>query len=112
MSCGNITVAKNSNTIIVAQPSPITLMKVTNVIRVCSQSRIPRFKPYSFTATEQGQTVFGNLPALPIAVITLAITGALQNPLANTPDFTVTGLQITLSQGVNIGDTIYGVIQI
>lgn len=69
---------------------------------------IANFTPFTFTAT-QGQTIF-TLTTTPLAVTSLYINGAGQNQAGG--DFSVSGLNITLSQGVNSGDTVYGVIQI
>ena len=67
--------------------------------------------PFTFTATTAGQTIFGPLPALPAALICCFITGAGQNIAAG--DAVLYGAtNVKLSQGVDIGDTVYGAIQI
>jgi len=112
MSCGPIQVLQSPDSIDVkTSPSSIQLFQNTEVINVCAQNPVSNFLPYSFTATQANQTVFGPLPAFPVSVITLAITGTLQNP-DNDIDYVVNELTITLNQGVNIGDTVYGIIQI
>ena len=109
---GNIQVLKSPEVISVKQSSDsIKVLQGVQMINVYSSSRPANLMPFSFTATEQDQTVFGNLPAYPVNIVTLAITGTLQNPAATMPDFTWDGLVVTLSQGVNVGDTVYGMIQ-
>lgn len=110
--CSDIQILQNPNTITVKQSSDnIQLIQVVQMINICSQSRMPNFTDYSFIAETDGQTVFGPLSKNPVSVITLAITGTLQNQAADTPDFTVSGLYITLNEGIPAGNTVYGVIQ-
>lgn len=87
---------------------PIVVVLQTNQITI--QGNIPmNFTSFSFTADTDGQTVFGPLPFTPQA-IWLYINGTAQNQSAG--DFTVDGLYITTSSGLDIGDTVYGVIQL
>lgn len=64
------------------------------------------FLPFSFVATA-GQTLF-TLTSTPKTVILLAINGATQRAA----DYTVSGRNITLTEAVDEGDKVYGVIQI
>lgn len=112
MSCGPIQILQNPDSIDIKQcPTNIQIFQGVQMVNVCSQSRQAQFLPFSFTATIPGQTQFGNLPAYPVSIVSLAITGTMQDPGGNTPDYTVNGLVITLSSGVNVGDTVYGMMQ-
>lgn len=112
MNCGNVQILESPDSVIVNQSaSNIQIFQGLEVIEVCAQSLTPKFLPYSFTAAEDNQTVFGPLDSLPVAVITLAITGTLQNP-DDEIDYTIDGLNIVLNQGVAIGNTVYGMIQV
>lgn len=88
---------------------PITVVISQPQITITGNLTMQTFEAFSFTCTIQGQTVFGPLPIMPQA-IWLYINGIAQNQTNG--DFTLNGATITLSQGVNAGDTIYGVIQI
>jgi len=66
------------------------------------------FVPFYFVA-EQDQVEF-ILALTPIAVILLAING--EEKIQADGDFTVSGKNITLSEGVNAGDKVFGVYQI
>jgi len=80
------------------------------IINVSTIVPIANFLSFSFTAISANQTVFTPLPGTPIAVIALYINGTAQNQVAG--DFTVNGTTIILSSGVDIGDKVYGIIQI
>jgi hypothetical protein len=70
-----------------------------------------KMQNFTFTATVHGQTVFGPifLNDAPSAVV--GVNGTMQN--AMTGDFSITGgLYITLSEGVDLGDVVYGSIWI
>lgn len=101
-----IVVEKNQ---IDAQNQP-SIMVVIQVNQITIEGNIPmNFQSFSFTCTLQGQKIFGPLPYTPQA-IWLYITGAAQNQADG--DFEISDLIITTSQGCNLGDTIYGVIQL
>lgn len=88
--------------------SPITVVLQTNQITI--EGNIPmNFQSFSFTCNVQGQKIFGPLPFTAQA-IWLYITGVAQNQ--STGDFIINGLNVITSQGCNVGDTIYGVIQL
>lgn len=115
MSCGALQVLKNPDSIDVKQcPTSIQIFQGVQMIKVCAQNPVSQFQPYSFIATEDGQTIFGPLPQVPLAIITLAITGTLQDPGANVPDYSLdnTGLNIVLNEGVPAGNTVYGIYQV
>lgn len=113
MSGVDVQINQDPDSIVIQMPpQAIEIQQVIEMIQVIAPSRPPSFLPYSFIATEDNQTVFTPLPATPLAIITLAITGTLQNELGTIPDFTVSGLTITLSQGVAAGNTVYGIIQV
>jgi len=62
--------------------------------------------PFLFTATA-GQTVF-NLASTPATgVILLAINGAVQSEAGG--DFTVVGSTVTLAEGVDLNDKVFGI---
>ncbi len=112
MSCGDMQILKNPDSVDVRQKSEnIQILQGVQMVRVCSTSRPVNFLPFSFTATENGQTVFGDLPTVPVNIVTLAVTGTIQDPAGTVPDYTWSGKVITLSFGVNLGDTVYGMIQ-
>lgn len=112
MSCGPIQILQNPDNIDIKQsPKNIQIFQGVQMVNVCSQSRPASLVPFSFTATEDGQTTFGPWPAIPVNVVTLAITGTLQDPAGTVPDYTWNSGGVTLSQGVNAGNTIYGMIQ-
>lgn len=92
----------------------IQILQQIQEITVCAQNPISQFQPFSFTATTNGQTVFGPLPQIPLALITLAITGTLQDPGTNSPDYSldVSGLNIILNSGIPLGNTVYGMYQV
>lgn len=93
---------------------PIQVIQQIQEITVCAQNPVSQFQPFSFTATVDNQTEFGPLPQVPLAIVTLAITGTLQNPGAVTPDYTLSedGLTITLSEGIPAGNTVFGMYQV
>lgn len=66
--------------------------------------------PFSFTATVLGQTIFGPV-TIPGIIGFISIEGALQNPVSGT-DFTLSGINITLTEGVPVGTVISGVLDI
>lgn len=82
----------------VIKQSPIIKFNVFN---------FAKFNSFYFVATEDGQTEF-TFDTPPVSVILLAINGAAQN----VNDFTVEDRLLTLSEGVDAGDHVYGVIQI
>lgn len=88
-------------TVIISQPAIIIQGNLTMPIFA--------FLPFTFTCTSQGQKTFGPLPSTPVTVW-LYINGAGQNLEGG--DFSISGNNIITSQGCNIGDTIYGVIQL
>jgi hypothetical protein len=62
--------------------------------------------PFSFTASSPDQTDF-DLVTEPASIALLSINGVMQNEEAG--DFSVSGSVITLDEGVDVGDTIFGV---
>jgi hypothetical protein len=115
MSCEPIQILQNPDSIEVkTYPTNIQILQGVNVIKVCSQNPVSQFQPFSFTATVDNQTTFGPLPQPPLNIITLAITGTLQDPAGTVPDYTLddTGLNIILSQGIAAGNTVYGIYQV
>ena len=97
---------------ITVTPNPLNITVQQNPgfpqVTIIGNFSMQNFIPFTFTAT-QGQTVFKFLPGTPLA-IWVFITGAGQNQAAG--DFSVNGNVLTLSQGVNAGDTVYGVVQL
>lgn len=87
---------------------PITVVISQPAITISGNLTMPTFVPFTFTCTVQGQTIFGLLPITP-QTIWVYITGSAQNQAAG--DFTISNLNIITSQGCNLGDTIYGIIQ-
>lgn len=113
MTCGKLQILQNPDNINIKQsPTNIQIFQGVNMVKVCAQNPVSQFLPYSFIATEDGQTVFGPLSSVPIAIITLAITGTLQDPAGNVPDYIVNGFNLILSEGVAIGNTVYGMYQV
>lgn len=103
MSCNGITIIQNNQ--------PIQIIQRIQEINVCAQNPVAQFIPFFVTATIQGQTIF-NLPAIALS-IWVAINGTEQSQAKTpTPDFTVSENVLTLSSGVDIGDTVFGMIQI
>lgn len=112
MSCNGITIIQNSQAINVFQENkPIQINQIIEVIEVCAQNPIAQFLPFFLTATMDGQTVF-TLPVLPLS-IWVAINGTEQSQ-AKTPvaDFIVSERTLTLSEGIDNGDTVFGMIQV
>lgn len=106
----SITVEQNKEYISVEQGVPkITVEKNEQHITVIGTNNMANFFPFTFTCTVQGQTTFGPLLGKPKS-IWVAITGAIQNQAIG--DFTISGTDIILSQGANLGDTIYGLVQL
>jgi len=106
-----ITVVQEQIQVTVKQESKqVILQQVLNQIICQGGSIVSNILPFTFTCTTPGQTIFGPLPSSPTAVICLFITGAGQNQLAG--DYTIQGLNIVLSSGVNIGDTVYGAYEV
>lgn len=66
-----------------------------------------KFTDFTFTAT-QGQKVF-TLGTTPLKVISVFINGTAQNGKAS--DYTLSGKILTLSEGVDAGDKVFGVYQ-
>jgi hypothetical protein len=66
-----------------------------------------KMQNFSFKATVQGQTVFGPIVPDDAPAAVVGINGTMQNGM--TGDFSVSGgFYITLSEGVDIGDVVYG----
>lgn len=103
MSCNGITVIQNNQ--------PIQVIQRIQEINVCAQNPIAQFIPFFVTATVNNQTIF-TLPAVALS-IWVAINGTEQSQ-AKTPvaDFSVSENILTLSQGVDSGDTVFGMIQV
>lgn len=89
--------------------NPLYLVKRPNTVQF-NVFNFAKFMPFSFIATQDGQTDF-TLPATPVNMMLVAINGATQNGAKTPPDFTVSGTTLTLSDGVDAGDAVYGVIQ-
>ena len=86
----------------------VVVEQVSVPITIKANFSVQNMIPFTFTAI-QGQKVFSPLPGTPLS-IWVFITGAGQNQAAG--DFTVSGNVLTLSQGVNAGDTVYGLVQL
>ncbi len=130
MSCNDITVIKNEQPIMLSQATDaievlidgniielsqasddINVIQTLEVIYVCAQNPIANFIPFFFIAI-QDQTTF-TLPAVALSCQLCAINGTSQSQAKTpTPDFVITENILTLSQGVDEGDTVFGVIQI
>ena len=95
-------------------PASIQIFQTTEEITVNALNQVSQFQPFSFTATVDGQTTFGPLPQVPLNIITLAITGTLQDPGTNSPDYSLdeSGLNIVLNGGIPAGNTVYGMYQV
>lgn len=69
--------------------------------------------PFSFTASTNGQTIFGPLPGIPSAVVCLFVMGTGQDQIVG--DFSISGLNVVLgvtAPYINEGDLVFGSIQI
>lgn len=109
----SIVISRDGDSIEIHQASSaINIFQGSPIINVCAQNPMANFIPYSFVATVDNQTTFGPLNQVPLAIITLAITGTLQDPIGVIPDFTLVGLNIVLSSGVAAGNTVYGMLQV
>lgn len=86
----------------------VVIAQELNPITIIGNFSMQNFIPFTFTAI-QGQKIFSPLPGTPLA-IWVFITGSGQNQAGG--DFTVSGNVLTLSQGVNAGDTVYGLVQL
>lgn len=96
---------------LIQSTEPITLIQQLEVIQVCAQNPVAQFIPFYFSAV-QDQTVF-TLPAVALSCQLCAINGTSQSQAKTpTPDFTITDNILTLSEGVDLGDLVFGVIQI
>lgn len=87
---------------------PVVIQNRPQIVEFTIQNTPQRFVNFTFTAID-GQTEF-DLGVQPIAVIILGINGAVQNAAAG--DFTLSGTVITLSQGVDADDVVYGIYQL
>lgn len=102
MSCDGITIIQDQN--------PITILQTVEVINMCASNPVSNFIPFWFSAT-QGQTVF-TLPAISLAAW-VAINGTSQSSAKlPTADFTINENVLTLSSGMDAGDTVFGMIQV
>jgi len=81
--------------------------KVASITVYAQEPIMTRFTPFDFTATS-GQDEFV-LDTIPVQVVGLYINGTAQNEEAG--DFTVSGKTITLSDGVDSGDHVFGIYQ-
>lgn len=89
--------------------NPVYVVKRPNIVKF-NVFNFARFIPFSFIATSDGQTDFV-LPVTPAAMMLVAINGTAQNGAKIPPDFVFSGVNLTLSDGVDSGDYVYGVIQ-
>lgn len=108
----NININESPSSIYISQESSdIKIIQVVETINVCANNPIfNNFIPFFFTAT-QDQISF-TLPGISLA-IWVAINGTSQSQAKSpTPDFTVVGNILTLSDGVDEGDTVFGMMQI
>lgn len=70
--------------------------------------------PFSFIAQSDDQTVFDlsdltpPITPRPGGLFILNINGIAQNPVKTTPDYILEGTVITLHDGVDMGDNVYG----
>lgn len=88
----------------------IQIIQRIQEITVCAQNPVAQFLPFWFEAI-QGQTVFV-LPAVALSSW-VAINGTEQSSAKTpTPDYTISEDILTLSDGVDAGDTVFGMIQI
>lgn len=90
----------------------VSVIKRNEVVKLYTQQVVSNnfvVRDFSFTAT-QGQTVF-ELPsdAKANGLINVVINGTMQNQAGG--DFTIEGNILTLSEGVDAGDTVYGLYQ-
>lgn len=112
MSCDNIQIIQSSENINIIQSSDgINIIQSIQEINMCADSPIfNNFIPFFFTAT-QGQTVF-NLPSIALATWCNINGTAQSQSKIPTPDFTVSGNILTLSEGLDAGDIVFGMIQV
>ena len=130
MSCGKLQILQNPDSVqintvpnvidinqapdsveIKTCPMNALIIQEVTMIKVCALNPINNFLPFYFEAT-QGQTVF-MLPAVALSCQLCAINGTAQSQAKTpTPDFTINENILTLSEGVDEGDTVFGVIQI
>jgi len=102
-----ITIQEGHSQIIVQQENDFPQITVIETLAMTN------IVPFSFTATTDGQTTFGNLPGIPTAVVCLFIMGTGQDQVAG--DFSVSGLNIVLSgsaPAIKAGDFVFGAISI
>lgn len=88
---------------------PVYVVKRPSIVQF-NVMNFAQFLPFSLTATQDGQTVF-TLPLEPTNGVWLYINGTAQNGAKTPPDFVVSGVNLTLSEGVDSGDKVYGLIQ-
>ena len=104
----SVTLVQRLNQINITQGPGITIQQKAVAVTVyAEQILMTKFKKFTFTATE-GQTAF-SLETTPISMIAVFINGTSQNEEAD--DFSVSGKVLTLNEGVNSGDKVFGVYQ-
>lgn len=91
-------------------PTNIQILQEVKMIKMCATNPVFNdFIPFFFTA-KQGQSVF-TLPNIALATWVF-INGIAQSQAKTpTPDFTINDNILTLSQGVDAGDIVFGMIQ-
>jgi len=109
-----ITVMQEQIPVTVEQGFPTVVVEQVSVpITINGNFSVQNMIPFSFPGPGQPPLVAGTkvftLPGTPLS-IWVFITGSAQNQELG--DFTVSGNVLTLSQGVNVGDTVYGLVQL
>ena len=88
----------------------LTILRPNKIVEITVERRMfpIKFKDFTFTATE-GQTVF-TLSTTPVSpMILIWVNGTGQDLAAG--DYSIVGKVITLSEGLNAGDKLFGVYQ-
>ncbi len=108
----SVQIVQRLNTVQVRGNQQVQIVKRQNIVRVVSQAIVSSefvVRNYSFTAI-QDQTVFTlPTPAKTGGMQICVINGTQQNKAGG--DFTIVGDELTLSEGVDAGDTVYGLYQ-
>lgn len=93
--------------VIKSSTRPVKIIRTSGIVRVVSPKASPlSIQTFTFTAT-QGQTVF-TLPSTPVTdgLFIVSINAGPQDQ--EDGDFTVVGTTLTLAEGVDLNDKVYG----
>ncbi len=87
---------------------PVYIVKRPNVVQF-NVMNFARFLPFNFIVTENDQELF-TFPASALAAW-VYVNGTAQNGDKDIPDFTIDGVNLLMSAGLEVGDNVYGMIQ-